>query len=53
MAYDGARCATIFFGGRDTNKVALEDTWQFDGRGWDPARARSPPFRTPRSCDDL
>lgn len=47
MAYDVGRRAAILFGGRDTNSVALDDTWQYDGRGWihlSPAHRPSPRY---------
>jgi hypothetical protein len=46
MAYDSFRGITILFGGLDTNNAVLNDTWQFDARGWKKLQPmHSPPAR--------
>jgi hypothetical protein len=45
MAYDAARERVVLFGGRSmcVNAMALDDTWEWDGRRWEHRDARNRP----------
>lgn len=46
MVYDSARQRIVLFGGRTTNGVLLNDTWEWDGTCWTKlAPIQSPPLR--------
>ncbi|MDP1822330.1 MAG: kelch repeat-containing protein [Archangium sp.] len=34
LAYDQARQRVVLFGGHSTSNTSLNDTWEWDGRGW-------------------
>ena len=40
MAYDAARGRVVLFGGTSDGAAGLDDTWEWDGSTWTPARIR-------------
>lgn len=53
-AYDPKRGRTVWFGGSDENAGALNETWEYDARGWhlrQPAHQPSPRFLAQMSYD--
>ncbi len=43
LAYDAARARVVLFGGVTTDNIALDDTWEWDGRSWTELRPRVRP----------